>query len=135
MISIREIGRITHAFRPVISNHPDLLKRCRLTYLQIKDLNDGTLSVLLFPEEKNIPERKGELEKLDNRPNQKLKIFRRQLFEETDKHTLSKLIDKKYLLRKIVTVTVKLNYQGILSEDKRFYSVPYCPNGYKINKI
>lgn len=75
---------------------------------------------------------KEELEKLNAMPLQKLKLSRRQLFEQVEKDQLAPLANSKYVLRKIATATVQLNYHVYLAEDKRYYSVPYTLRGNKI---
>jgi transposase len=74
-----------------------------------------------------------ELEKLNDAPMQKLKLSRRQLFEQVEKSELAALPNRKYMLRKITTATVGINYHVYLAEDKRYYSVPYTLRGNKIS--
>lgn len=83
-------------------------------------------------EELNASIRK-ELETINDMPMQKLKLSRRQLFEQVERHQLAALPNTKYMLRKITTATVQLNYHAYLAEDKRYYSVPYTLRGHKIS--
>jgi len=57
---------------------------------------------------------------LKNRP-----YSRRQLFEETERHTLNSLPEHKYELKHRIIATVMKNNYVNLTEDKHFYSVPY----------
>jgi len=76
---------------------------------------------------------KKELVSLNDRNIQKLKVSRRELFEQIERHELGTLPNRKFTLRKITTATVQLNYHVYLTEDKRYYSVPYRLRGRKIS--
>ncbi len=67
---------------------------------------------------------------LKNRP-----FSRRQLFEETERHTLNPLADHKYELKHRVIVTVMKNNYVNLAEDKHYYSVPYQYIGKKVTLL
>jgi len=67
---------------------------------------------------------------LKNRP-----FSRRQLFEETERHTLNPLAEHKYELKHRVIVTVMKNNYVNLAEDKHYYSVPYQYIGKKVTLL
>ena len=66
-----------------------------------------------------------ELEKYNNRPMQRLKISRKQLFDETEKAVLKPLPDALYEIKKFKKLKVQFNYHIYLNDDKHYYSVPY----------
>ena len=66
-----------------------------------------------------------ELEKYNAKPMQKLKISRRQLFNEIEKDVLKPLPTEKYVIRRFKRLKVQFNYHVLLWEDKHYYSVPY----------
>lgn len=57
-LSKREMERVLNVSRPVISGYLDLFRKNKLTYLQIQNLPDESLSEILFPENNKISERK-----------------------------------------------------------------------------
>lgn len=57
---------------------------------------------------------------------------RRKLFEETEKHMLCSLPDRRYEIKTRRLVTVMKNNYVCLSEDKHYYSVPYQFIGKKV---
>jgi len=67
---------------------------------------------------------------LKNRP-----FSRRQLFEETERHTLNPLPEHRYELRRRIIVTVMKNNYVNLTEDKHFYSVPHLFIGKKVTLL
>ena len=56
---------------------------------------------------------------------QKLKISRRQQFNEIEKDRLKPLPKDKYVIRQFKRLKVQFNYHVLLWEDKHYYSVPY----------
>lgn len=76
---------------------------------------------------------RNELEILNNLPMQRLNLSRKQIFNDIEKNELGALPNSKYILKKIITCTVQLNYHVYLREDKRYYSVPYRLRGNKIS--
>lgn len=74
-----------------------------------------------------------ELERYNNKPMQKLKISRRQMFEEVEKNELKPLPAQTYRFRSYCRPTVQLNYHLYLREDKHYYSVPWRYKGHKVD--
>jgi transposase len=60
---------------------------------------------------------------------------RRQLFEETEAHTLQPLTVFRYELKNKSVATVAKNNYVCLSEDKHYYSVPYLYIGKKVSVL
>lgn len=75
------------------------------------------------------------LEEHNNRLLKNRPFSRRQLFEETERHTLNPLVDHKYELKHRVIVTVMKNNYVNLAEDKHYYSVPYQYIGKKVTLL
>jgi hypothetical protein len=65
------------------------------------------------------------LEIHNNKPFQRLKISRRQLFEKTERSALKCLPPERFPLKTIKWVTVQFNYHVELREDLHYYSVPH----------
>jgi transposase len=65
------------------------------------------------------------LEHHNQRPLSRLKISRRQLFEQIEREALNPLRTERFPLKKISFATVQLNYHAELREDLHFYSVPH----------
>jgi len=65
------------------------------------------------------------LENYNNRPMQKLKISRRELFEQIEKDVLKPLPIQRYEFKTFQKGTVGFDYHIYLKEDKHYYSVPY----------
>jgi transposase len=70
-----------------------------------------------------------ELESYNAKPMQRLKVSRKQLFDQIEKAALLPLPVEKYVLRKCKRLTAQLNYHVHLSEDRHYYSVPYRYRG------
>jgi len=66
-----------------------------------------------------------ELEKYNNRPKQKEKVSRRELFTRIEKDSLQPLPKNKYRFKEFLKLKVQFNYHIYLSKDKHYYSVPY----------
>lgn len=76
------------------------------------------------------------LEVHNNKPMQKLKVSRRQLFEEIEKDVLLPLPARRYEFKTFQKpTTVQNNYHVYLREDKHYYSVPYTHKGRKTGII
>ena len=75
---------------------------------------------------------KEELEKYNNRPMQKLKISRRELFEQVEKEAMKPLPKKTYEVKKFLDCKVASNYHIYIPEDKHYYSVPYRFRGQRV---
>jgi len=65
------------------------------------------------------------LEVHNNKPFQRLKISRRELFEKTERSALNPLPPERFPLKTTKWVTVQFNYHVELREDLHYYSVPY----------
>jgi transposase len=65
------------------------------------------------------------LEKYNNRLMQKLKVSRRELFEQIEKDALKPLPVQYYEFKTFQKGTVGFDYHIYLKEDKHYYSVPY----------
>jgi transposase len=70
-----------------------------------------------------------QLESYNAKPMQKLKISRRELFEQTEKATLKTLPQQKYARKHFKQLKVQFNYHVQLREDMHYYSVPYRYRG------
>lgn len=66
---------------------------------------------------------------------QRLKMSRRQLFEETERSALKPLPVRKYELRYFQMAKVQFNYHVYLSCDKHYYSVPFEYRGKQVKII
>lgn len=75
------------------------------------------------------------LEEHNNRLMQKMKISRRQLFEETERNALLPLPVERYEFKRFQKAKVQFNYHVYLKEDKHYYSVPYRYKGREIRLI
>jgi transposase len=60
---------------------------------------------------------------------------RRQMFEETERHVLNPLPEKRYELKHRYIATVMKNNYVCLAEDKHYYSVPYRFIGKKVTLL
>jgi len=70
------------------------------------------------------------LEDANNRPMQKLKQSRKELFEELDKPNSLKLPSARFVFRQAYAPTINLDYH--IEIEKRYYSVPWSCYGKKI---
>jgi transposase len=66
-----------------------------------------------------------ELESYNSKLMQRPKISRRDLFNETERDLLQPLPAERYEIKKYKRLKVQFNYHIYLSDDKRYYSVPY----------
>ena len=76
-----------------------------------------------------------ELEKHNNVPMQRLKVSRKQLFEDIEKKELVALPVDKYERRSFKSLKAQFNYHIYLSDDKHYYSVPYRYRAKQLNVI
>jgi len=77
-------------------------------------------------------------EKLEDHNNalfQRMKISRRELFNQTEKERLKPLRPEKYELRRFLNVKVQFNYHAAFSPDKHYYSVPWQYRGKRVTII
>ena len=66
------------------------------------------------------------LELLNDRKMQKVRVSRRERFEELEAHLLTALPVRPYTIRRFINeVTVQINYHVYFTVDKHYYSVPY----------
>jgi transposase len=65
------------------------------------------------------------LEEHNSKPMQRLKVSRRELFNEIERTELQPLPSEPYELRNFKKLTVQFNHHIYFSEDKHYYSVPY----------
>jgi transposase len=100
----------------------------RTIYGTVKERVYSSLELLNQAIRIALEEHNGRL--LKNRP-----FSRRQLFEETERHTLNPLAEHKYELKHRVIVTVMKNNYVNLAEDKHYYSVPYQYIGKKVTLL
>jgi transposase len=70
-----------------------------------------------------------QLETYNAKPMQKLKISRRELFEQTERAILHPLPPEKYTRKAFKRYRVYFNYHILLNDDKHYYSVPYRYRG------
>lgn len=79
------------------------------------------------------------LEKLEdhnNKPMDKMKVSRRELFNAVEKKALKSLPLAAYPLKKFqYNSTVHIDYHVMLKEDKHYYSVPHFLRGKKVKVI
>lgn len=66
-----------------------------------------------------------ELVKYNSKPMQKLKVSRRELFQDIEKNELKALPREKYVIRRFKKLKAQFNYHIYLNEDKHYYSVPH----------
>lgn len=76
-----------------------------------------------------------ELERYNAKPMQKLKVSRKQLFDEIEQSELKPLRSEKYRVKHFKQLKVQFNYHIYLSDDKHYYSVPYKYRGRKADII
>lgn len=70
------------------------------------------------------------LDEVNNRPMQKLKQSRKELFEELDRPNSLKLPQERFAFRQVYAPTINLDYH--IEIEKRYYSVPWNCYGKKI---
>lgn len=70
-----------------------------------------------------------ELEKYNTKPMQKLKLSRRQLFDQIEKLQLATLPAEPYAPKQFKRLKAQFNYHVYLSADQHYYSVPYRYRG------
>jgi transposase len=75
------------------------------------------------------------LEQHNNTPFQRLKITRRELFEEVERQALKRLPPERYPLKQFRNRTVQFNYHVELREDRHYYSVPWQLKGERVRMI
>lgn len=73
-----------------------------------------------------------QLEPYNARPMQKLKLSRKQLFDDIEKPVLRALPREKYVIRHFKRLKVQFNYHIFLNDDKHYYSVPYRYRGRRV---
>jgi transposase len=78
---------------------------------------------------------RAELLKYNDRPMQKIKKSRLELFLESEKDSLSPLPATGYCFKKFGRVKVQFNYHIYLSEDKHYYSVPFANRGKYVDLV
>jgi transposase len=76
-----------------------------------------------------------QLEKLNDKRYKGSAYSRRQLFEAQEKALLKELPAEFFTLKKCIQATVQRNYHVQLSEDHRYYSVPYSYAGKKVKVL
>lgn len=72
---------------------------------------------------------------LNEKPYKNTPYSRRYLFEGQERHLLKPLPGTPYSPKKVVILTVQRNYHIQLSEDRRYYSVPYKFVGKKVKVL
>lgn len=78
---------------------------------------------------------KEKLEVLNSRPYKGSPYSRRDLFNQGEKALLKALPSSVFLPKKVVQATVQRNYHIQLTEDHRYYSVPYRYAGKKVRVL
>lgn len=76
-----------------------------------------------------------ELDRYNNKPMQKIKLSRRQLFDEIEKSVLKPLPQELYVIRRFKSLKAQFNYHVYLKEDDHYYSVPFRYRGKQITVI
>jgi transposase len=72
---------------------------------------------------------------LNNKPYKKTPNSRRYYFEQCEQKLLKALPGEPFSVKKVVMLTVQRNYHVQLSEDHRYYSVPYKYVGSKVKVV
>jgi transposase len=75
------------------------------------------------------------LDEHNARPFQRLKISRRQLFENIEKQILKPLPKERYAIKESKDLTVQFNYHVELREDRHHYSVPWQLKGKRVRVV
>jgi len=75
------------------------------------------------------------LEEHNTTPFQRMKISRRELFEQTERQALKPLRAERYELRRFLSVKVQFNYHVFFSPDRHYYSVPWQYRGKRVTVI
>jgi transposase len=76
-----------------------------------------------------------ELKEYNDKPMQRLKTSRKELFNETEKGVLKPLPNSLYEMKNFCRIKVQFNYHIYLSADKHYYSVPYDYRGRKVDVV
>lgn len=76
-----------------------------------------------------------ELQKLNSRPMQHLKISRFQLFDKVEKNELQPLPVERYEMRHFKQLKVQSNYHIYLCDDVHYYSVPHIHRNKRVKVI
>jgi transposase len=72
---------------------------------------------------------------LNNKPYKNTPYSRRYFFEQQERSLLKTLPTEPFTSKKVVTLTVQRNYHIQLTEDHRYYSVPYQHAGKKVKVL
>lgn len=72
---------------------------------------------------------------LNDKPYKNTPYSRRYFFEQQERHLLKPLPAEPFSSKKVVQLTVQRNYHIQLSEDHRYYSVPYQYTGKKVRVL
>ncbi|MDI3321421.1 Mu transposase domain-containing protein [Pinibacter soli] len=72
---------------------------------------------------------------LNNKPYKNTPFSRRYFFEQQERSLLKPLPATPFTSKKVVTLTVQRNYHIQLTEDRRYYSVPYQHVGKKVKVL
>jgi len=72
---------------------------------------------------------------LNNKPYKKTPYSRSYFFEQQERSLLKALPSSPFCPKKVVTLTVQRNYHVQLTEDHRYYSVPYQYVGKKVKVL
>lgn len=76
-----------------------------------------------------------QLAALNNKPYKNTPYSRWYFFEQQERPHLKALPAQPFCIKKVVTLTVQRNYHVQLSEDHRYYSVPYQHVGKKVKVL
>lgn len=72
---------------------------------------------------------------LNDKPYKNTPYSRRYIFEQQERHLLKTLPSEPFTFKKVVFHTVQRNYHVQLTEDRRYYSVPYRYVGKKVKVL
>ena len=72
---------------------------------------------------------------LNNKPYKNTPFSRRYFFEQQERSVLKSLPSQPFVSKKVVVLTVQRNYHIQLTEDHRYYSVPYQHVGKKVKVL
>jgi len=76
-----------------------------------------------------------QLEIHNNKPFRRIKLSRRELYEQEEYQAMKRLPTRKYEFKKFLRATVQINYHVDLRDDKHYYSVPWRYKGKKVDII
>lgn len=129
----RHYGTVILPARPARPKDKALVENAvRLVYSRIyAALRNQTFYSL---EDLNLAIRE-QLNKHNNKPMQRPKVSRKQIFIESEKSALMPLPTERYEIRGFKKIKAQFNYHVYFKDDDHYYSVPYEYRGHKLKLI